>query len=202
MLKRVFLSAFASFALLSQDARAESAESQRATLPEAHQTVIGAEGLRLDLTFRHVLLRAIEEWLATNFDLPANVAPPQIKFAPPAAISHLRYKGVLTYRPQEAVNLDRALPSKSVVAVYDDANRTIYLPENWTGNTPAELSVLVHELVHHLQNIGQAKFECPQERERLAYKAQEAWLRMFGRDIESEFELDGFTLLVKTSCIF
>jgi hypothetical protein len=46
--------------------------------------------------------------------------------------------------------------------------KTIYLPKNWTGSTPAELSVLVHEMVHHLQGATKTKYECPQAREQLA----------------------------------
>jgi hypothetical protein len=82
----------------------------------------------------------------------------------------------------------------------DWINLMIYLPEGWTGNTPAELSILVHEMVHHLQNVENLKFECPQEREQLAYKAQERWLGLFGRDLLRDFELDPFTLLVATRC--
>jgi hypothetical protein len=88
------------------------------------------------------------------------------------------------------------------VAVYSDATHTIYLPEGWTGGTPAELSVLVHELVHHVQNVGGLKYACPQEREKLAYMAQERWLGLFGHNLEADFELDAFSLLVKTRCLF
>jgi hypothetical protein len=34
-------------------------------------------------------------------------------------------------------------------------------------------------MVHHLQTVGGLKFACPQEREELAYKAQERWLELF-----------------------
>jgi hypothetical protein len=76
------------------------------------------------------------------------------------------------------------------------------LPDAWTGDTPADLSILVHEVVHHLQNVGKLKFECPQEREQLAYKAQERWLGLFGRDLLHDFEIDPFTLLVSTKCMY
>ena len=49
-------------------------------------------------------------------------------------------------------------------------------------------------MVHHLQNVGELKFECPQEREQLAYKAQERWLGLFGRDLLRDFKLDLFTI--------
>jgi hypothetical protein len=90
---------------------------------------------------------------------------------------------------------------RDVVAVYEATTKTIYLRDNWSGDNPAELSVLVHEMVHHLQNAGNLKFECPQEREQTAYAAQERWLGLFGHDLLHDFEIDSFTLLVSTKCI-
>jgi hypothetical protein len=75
-----------------------------------------------------------------------------------------------------------------------------FLLNGWEGKTPAELSILVHEMVHHLQNVGQLKFACPEEREELAYKAQESWLHLFGHDLEHDFQMDPFTILVKSKC--
>jgi hypothetical protein len=76
------------------------------------------------------------------------------------------------------------------------------LPENWQGHSPAELSILVHEMVHHLQNVGRLKFECPQEREQLAYDAQEKWLSLFGRDLEHDFGMDAMSIFVKSKCFY
>ena len=45
-----------------------------------------------------------------------------------------------------------------------------------------------------------AACECPAERERLAYEAQDKWLQLFGRNLEAEFEINGLALLVSTSC--
>jgi hypothetical protein len=88
------------------------------------------------------------------------------------------------------------------IAVYDNEMKTIYLPKDWAGSTPAELSILVHEMVHHLQGATKTRYECPQAREQLAYAAQEKWLRLFGRNLESEFEIDPLTLVVSTRCIY
>jgi hypothetical protein len=143
----------------------------------------------------NTLLTAIVLWLASNFGLPAIYDHPRIEFVPPTRIAALRYSGFAGWQP------DANAPERtSVVAVYLDATRTIYLPEGWAGKTPAELSVLVHEMVHHLQNVGKLKFECPQQREQLAYRAQEQWLGLFGRDLLRDFELDPLTLLVRTKC--
>ena len=71
-----------------------------------------------------------------------------------------------------------------------------------SDDTPAELSVLVHEVVHHFQNVLRLKYECPQEREKLAYIAQDRWLALFGHSLESDFHMDAFSLLVKTQCFW
>jgi hypothetical protein len=88
------------------------------------------------------------------------------------------------------------------VALYDDVSRTIFLPDGWTGRTQAELSVLVHEMVHHLQKEARLTYPCPAASEKLAYEAQQKWLGLFGLDLANEFEIDPFTLLATTACAF
>jgi len=146
------------------------------------------------------VLTGITSWLAENFDLPA-VNQPRVELVPPARVAALRYRGFA--QPQTRAGDEQAMldAGREIAAVYDDATRTIYLPEGWSGTTPAELSVLVHEMVHHLQNAAQLKYECPQAREKLAYAAQERWLGRHDRSLASEFEIDPFTLLVRTGCL-
>jgi hypothetical protein len=141
------------------------------------------------------LMNSILNWLVAKFDLPAIREAPRIEFVQVAAMAQIRYRGSAG---NQAMPLDMG---RDVVAVYDDTKRTIYLPEGWTGVTPAEQSVLVHEMVHHLQNLGNLKYGCPEVREKLAFAAQEQWLELFDRTLASEFELDPFTLLVRTSCL-
>lgn len=134
------------------------------------------------------ILDTIELWLEANFDLPPAARPPVLATAPAAQLVEIRYGPASTVPPGE------------VVAAYDDASRTIYLARGWTGGTPAQLSVLVHEMVHHLQASADMRFACPAEREKLAYRAQDAWLGLFGMDLEGTFGVDPATLLVATVC--
>ena len=90
---------------------------------------------------------------------------------------------------------------RHVVAVYDTQSQTIYLPENWSGKSAADQSILVHEMVHHLQKLAGMSFECPAAREKVAYLAQETWLERFGLSLEREFELDMFTVVVSSACM-
>jgi hypothetical protein len=97
--------------------------------------------------------------------------------------------------------IERQPGQGDILALYDDAKRTIFLPDDWTGATDAGLSVLVHELVHHLQNVAGLKYNCAGDREKLAYQAQSAWLRQSGKSLESEFALDGLSLIVHSNCL-
>jgi hypothetical protein len=149
------------------------------------------------------LLTAMETWVSSQFDLPAIHEHPRIEFAPPAKIASLRFADSLSDPEAEGKPSNRASSAQhDTIAIYYDATRTIYLPEGWTGGTPAELSVLVHEVVHHFQNVLGLKHECPQEREKLAYLVQQRWLGLFGHSLESDFDLDPLSLLVKTRCFY
>jgi hypothetical protein len=132
------------------------------------------------------LLTAIVLWLSINFPLPANLNHPGIKFVSAAEMIAQR------------TGVSASEISSDIVALYSNESKTIYLMDGWTGKTPAELSILVHEMVHHLQNVGQLKFACSEEREELAYKAQDDWLHLFGRDLERDFQMDPFSILVKS----
>ena len=136
------------------------------------------------------LLTLIVFWLSKNFELPAVFDHPKLKFAPAKRIAALRYGAAA-----ESAN------TNDVVAIYHDKEKTIYLSERWSGNSPADVSVLVHEMVHHLQNFDKKIFLCAQAREKPAYDAQEKWLAMFGRSLASEFDLDPITVKVTTSCM-
>jgi hypothetical protein len=147
------------------------------------------------------LLTAIVVWLSASFDLPARYDVPRVEFVPVAQMIAQRYKSLL---PAERANIANALgdtTGSDTVALYNDDTKTIYLPDGWAGHTPAELSILVHEMVHHLQNIARLAHECPQAREKLAYEAQDKWLALFDTSLEREFGVDGFTLLAKTVCL-
>jgi hypothetical protein len=149
-------------------------------------------------------LKEIVTWLAANFDLLATENLPQVEFASPLKLVTMRYKGKLPEGWREDSILDPkvlAAVHREVVAVYNNATRTIYLPEGWTGGTAAEQSVLVHEMVHHLQNLGGIRYECAAAREKAAYAAQREWLARHNLDLETEFGIDMLSVLVSSACM-
>lgn len=134
------------------------------------------------------LIETIELWLTANFDLKPAGNPPALVTIAPSRLVEIRYGPASVVQPDQ------------VMGAYDKADETIYLTEGWTGGTPEQLSVLVHEMVHHLQASNDMRFACPAEREVIAYQAQDAWLRLFGMDLETAFGIDAATLLVATVC--
>jgi hypothetical protein len=144
------------------------------------------------------LLTTIENWLSSHFDLPTIDRHPRIELASGSTIASLGYKKLLS---DWSIIAGSATDSQlRTISLYDDLTQTIYVPNGWTGSTDIEVSILVHEMVHHFQNLLGLKYACAQEREQLAYLAQDGWLSQSGRSLASDFDLDPFSLLVATTC--
>jgi|SRR6516165_1653107 hypothetical protein len=163
---------------------------------ECHIVLDGAQFRQPANCSELVLLAAIETWLSVEFDLPIVREHPCLKLVSPAEIAALRFKGLLSNPKTGIAAHDHGTSSAEgdTVAVYHDATQSIYLPEGWSGSTPAELSVLVHEMVHHFQNVLGLKRECPQERKSLPISRRIVGLacsdtvsRMTSRSIHSLF---------------
>lgn len=139
------------------------------------------------------LLEALAIWVGAKLGQPVPSALPRLVFKPNSQVAALRLK-------QHTSELVQQQGRPSIISIYDAREKIIYLDESWSGATAADLSVLVHELVHHFQEADKTKFECDAAREAKAFELQEKWLRLFGESLEEEFQIDPFTLLVRTSC--
>jgi hypothetical protein len=148
------------------------------------------------------LMDEIVIWLSSNFDLPSTNNRPEVAFVSKTKLATMRAGESAPSQDftQEQVLDDPA--ERRIVALYDDKLETIFLSDDWAGQSPADQSVLVHEMVHHLQNVAKAKFECPTAREKLAYTAQGEWLVRRGTSLEKEFQIDMFTLLISSACMY
>ena len=129
-------------------------------------------------------------WLSLNFGLAPTDIPVKVEIVPKGKIIRI------------AAGSAGAPVDEGIVSVYDDRTGTIYLATGWNGDSPRETSILVHELVHHLQNMSAMKFPCPAARERTAYEAQNRWLAQYGLDLKSEFGIDAMTLKTMTACFW
>jgi len=176
-------------AALISEARARDETIERLRLGSGFEIVIGQKhpepGERL--------LEALAIWVGAKLGQPVPVSLPRLVFKPAGQISALRTK-------QYQSEVISQIIAPDIKSIYSNRENIIYLPETWDGSTAADLSVLVHELVHHFQEMHQTKFECDAAREAKAFELQANWLRLFGNSLEEEFQIDPFTLLVRTSC--
>ena len=153
------------------------------------------------------LMTTIAIWLSANFGFPEAAIHPHVKFVNQHDLVEARASILET--EEEKAKLRASLAGggdpgqgHGFVALYDDTSRTIYLQEDWSTTSAADVSVLVHEMVHHLQNEGGIEYPCEEGREHPAYQAQRKWLENAGTNLEQEFEIDAMTLLVLTKCWF
>lgn len=203
MLKQAALSAaLVTFAIIGQSP-ARAAEHTAALAAADPTPVVADEEHGRDAARPSpAMLAEIVSWLAENYGLAAIQDPPRIEFARQPKLAAMRYNSLLPAGWRE--DKDPAVPAiqqREVVALYNDMTKTIFLPDAWTGTTAAEISVLVHEMVHHLQNLAGLKYDCPAAREKPAYLAQDRWLQQYGLDLETEFQIDKFTLVVSSACM-
>lgn len=142
-------------------------------------SVAGAEAPANTFTFdpgpawRHAagmpdLVEVLEAWLDGQVTYPRKSAPPRIVTVDAATAAAL--PGVsarMGLRPR---------------GLYDPDTATIYLIEPWRPDRARDVSVLLHELVHHRQ-AGARHWYCPGAQEPEAYDLQAAWLAERGYEI-------------------
>ena len=92
-------------------------------------------------------------------------------------------------------------PTASVSALYEHATGVIYLDETWDAADPSQVSILVHELVPHLQSANKIEAPCRQALESQAYGLQVKWLVEQGvADPYGKIGVDAFTIAVLSLC--
>lgn len=91
---------------------------------------------------------------------------------------------------------------RNLQAFYVPMARTIYLPDTWLPGELYGRSILLHELVHHVQRSNNVRVPCPAALERQAYQLQTDWLSEQG--VANPYEMigtDEFTVRIWSSCV-
>ena len=114
------------------------------------------------------LVESLLGWIDLHTDY--DVAP--IREHPPA-VSFVSRGEQVGYEGEELVIEGR------LRALYDGSTRRIYLVQPWNIEDVVDRSVLLHEIVHHVQ-LSSRHWYCPQATEWESYKLQDAWLAEHG----------------------
>jgi hypothetical protein len=109
---------------------------------------------------------SIIAWIAAKTGWTNSYAPPPIRFIP--------YEELVR-------NFTGGKPTASrVEALYSEEDHSIYLPDSWRADDLRDSSILLHEIVHHLQYLNHVKADCLSEYELQAVNLQVTWLREQG----------------------
>ena len=152
------------------------------------------------------LIATLIAWIVARTELGAP-DPPRIVFVPKHQINEL-YRGVTNGEREPQTMLSNIKGARNpndpagVQALYIRADRTIYLQQNWRPVGLRNQSILLHELVHHVQRFNHVNASCPGSLEKRAYDLQAAWLREHG--VADPYQLmgpDQFTVAILAMCM-
>jgi hypothetical protein len=142
-----------------------------------------------------LLVTAVAGWVAAERGVPIPTVLPAVVFAAGPRLAEIR-------REANGIGVPAREAGVETLALHDFRANTIVLPRGWNGDTPAEVSMLVHEMVHHFQNLEGERFACPAAREKAAFDTQSDWLARFGTDLDRAFGINPLFVLVATTCVF
>ena len=149
------------------------------------------------------IILAMMVWISSVTGL--NV--PEIPSFPPSYVTESRLKYLMNGCSEE-LNTERchAITSEkdtdSILGVYDHKTKRIYLNiATFSWENEVQNSILVHELVHHMQFANNIPYKCLGELEELAYDVQNKWLLENGkRDVYKELDISPLWILVIKAC--
>tara|TARA_A100001011_G_scaffold357940_1_gene403251 strand:+ start:167 stop:586 length:420 start_codon:yes stop_codon:yes gene_type:complete len=130
------------------------------------------------------ILTALMIWFGANTPLQVNHELPSVVFLPQETMEQMFY-GDNEYEPD------------SLHGMYNQDTDTIYLPDDWDRKSPWDMSVLVHEMVHYLQDMNNMKFNCSNEMEKMAWPIQQFYLK---KAHNYEWDYDKLWFLVVSNC--
>lgn len=135
----------------------------------------------------HELMLALMTWLAPVTGLPPT-DPPEVVYADQCVIEQMFFGD------------DQHECANTVVAIYDRDGNRVFLPNTWSASNLYDVSVLLHELVHHMQNAAGVEYECLSQSEKEAYAAQVEWLKASGVDPYKVMQSNPLAIHLRSMC--
>jgi len=111
------------------------------------------------------IIMALIIWIGANTNYNIDVPEPTILFVTQDKMEEAYYYSGEKY---EGVTLH---------GFYDIKLDLIILPDTWDKTKPWDLSVLLHEVIHYLQDINQIDYDCVNQMEKDAWPLQKQYLK-------------------------
>ena len=142
----------------------------------AFTSIAGAESSSIQAG----LIDELDDWIDTKTDIPSSDIPATIIFVDARDVED----------PGEMASMIGSMPR----GIYDPDTSTITLVRPWNAENPQDVSVLLHELVHHRQ--GGKHFYCEAAKEHAAYNVQKDWLA----ERELTLDVNWIAVVLSSSC--
>ena len=130
------------------------------------------------------ILTALMIWLGANTSFDTNHDIPNVLFLSQTQMEEMFYKGT-----------DK-MPN-TLHGLYDPESDTIILPDTWDRREAWDLGVLLHEMVHYLQDQNDMDFNCTAEMERESWPIQQRYLK---EQHDYAWDYDGLWYAVISTC--
>tara|TARA_Y100000389_G_scaffold141626_1_gene139548 strand:- start:85 stop:501 length:417 start_codon:yes stop_codon:yes gene_type:complete len=108
------------------------------------------------------IITALLIWLGANSDFNVNMDIPVVLFLPQDQMEQ-RYFGDTENHGE-------------LHGFYDIEKNIIILPNTWDRRDPWDLSVLLHEMIHYVQDQNETEFNCTAEMEKDSWPLQQKYL--------------------------
>lgn len=108
------------------------------------------------------IITALLIWLGANSDFNVNMDIPVVMFLPQDQMEQ-RYFGDTENHGE-------------LHGFYDIEQNIIILPNTWDRRDPWDLSVLLHEMIHYVQDQNETEFNCTAEMEKDSWPLQQKYL--------------------------
>ena len=134
------------------------------------------------------LILALVTWASAQTGLPSTDSLPVVKHVSAKQMWHMAHPG-MEYEPDG---------TQQYLGLY--ANGVMWLRDDWSPQSPLDVSVLLHELVHHMQAQANVEYPCRGKMEKVAHEAQFAWLEAAGLDPYETIGLNQLYYVMVTTC--
>jgi hypothetical protein len=130
------------------------------------------------------IIMALMIWIGANTDYNIDISNPTVYF--------------LTQEKMEKVYYgDKEHLGITLHGFYDIKSKLIVLPETWDKTDPWHLSVLLHEIIHYLQDKNDILFVCMAEMEKDTWPLQQKYLK----EVHNvNWEYDALWYMVISTC--
>ncbi len=130
------------------------------------------------------LITILLMWIGSSTTYNVDVPHPKVVMLPPQQLTE-QYKDT---------SLAKTNHIEELWAYYNTTNQTIYLRQDFRQYDPWHRSILLHELLHHIQYHNNVSYQCINQMEEEAWPLQKKYLKDF-HNIDWTYDLLWYLLI-------